>query len=543
MSNGFGRYLTAGLLLIQIPLGAANFPYRFSAPPVDVKPVQGITERVVDGKLHLRLKDFLELVLKNNTAIALTRLDVYTAADAITAAKAPYDPQFTASFQAQRSVSPQFTQISGAPTLSDLLQTSSLNYQQVLPTGETVTAGYTAVRSSSNDAFDFLNPNTFGTLSIQILQPLWRDRNNIENSGPLQIARSQLQIRSEASAASIADTVATAATQYWSAIRDRDNIGLQQQTYDRALKSYAHDKQSLELGAIASLDIFQSQSQVADRKRGLVEAEYTYKASLDGLRRLIGADLTPQFRAVDIVLEDDPSALPPRSEVHPFEQALEEALRARPEVSAAHRQIGVDDINAAIASNALKPRLDLIAQGSGSGLNGASAAVVGPLGITTPAASTGFGTTLSQTLSFAYPTYGGQLNLTLPFRNSSASAQLSDALVNKTRDRYNERQVQQQVTLDVRQAINAIELAAATIEAAITARDLSVKNVEAEQQKYELGSITAFELLDSQNQLAASESALLDANVVYQQAWISYQRATWTLLDGLGMVVDPLKVK
>jgi outer membrane protein TolC len=530
-------------MLLPATLAAASFPYRFNAPPVDIRPVQGITERVVDGKLHLRMKDFLELVLKNNTSIALTRLDVYNAVDAITAAKAPYDPQFLASFQSQRSVSPQFTQISGASTLSDLLQTSSLNYQQILPTGETVTAGYTAVRSSSNDAFDFLNPNTFGTLSIQVLQPLWRDRNNIENRGPLQIARTELQITSENSAASIADTVATAATQYWSAIRDRDNIGLQRQTYDRALKSYAHDKQSLELGAIASLDIFQSESQVADRKRGLVEAEYTYKASLDGLRRLIGADLTPQFRAIDIVLEDDPSALPPRSEVHPFEQALEEALRARPEVSASHRRVGVDDINAAIASNALKPRLDLIAQGSGSGLNGTSAAVIGPLGITTPAASTGFGTTLSQTLRFAYPTYGGQLNLTLPFRNSAASAQLSDALVNKTRDRYNERQTQQQVTLDVRQAINAIELAAATIEAAITARDLSVKNVEAEQQKYELGSITAFELLDSQNQLAASESALLDANVVYQQAWISYQRATWTLLDGLGMVLDPVKVK
>jgi outer membrane protein TolC len=531
------------LLLLQLPLGAATFPYRYQPPNVDVRPVQGINERLVDGKLHLKLKDFLELVLKNNTDIALTRLEVYNAVDAITAAKAPYDPQFSASFNAERSVSPQFTQISGAATLSDLTQTSSLSYQQILPTGETVNAGYTAVRSSTNDAFDFFNPNTFGALSLQILQPLWRDRNNIENRGPLQIARSQLQITSEISAASIADTVALAATQYWSAIRDRDNIRVERQTFDLAQKSYAHDKQALELGAIASLDIYQSESQVADRKRGLVEAEYTYKASLDGLRRLIGADLTPQFRALDIVLEDDPAALPPRSDVHPFDQALEEAMRARPELSAAHRRVGVDQINADIARNSLKPRLDLIAQGSGSGLNGLSAAVIGPLGVTTPAASTGFGTTLGQSLSFAYPTYGGALQLVLPFRNSAASAQLSDALVNKTRDRYSERQVQQQITLDVRQAINSIELAAATIEAAITARDLSVKNVDAEQQKYELGSSTAFELLGSQNQLATSESALLDANVVYQQAWISYQRATWTLLDGLGMVLDPIKVK
>jgi len=495
----------------------------------------------VDGKLHLTLKDFLELVLKNNTAIALTRLDVYTAADAVTAAKAPYDPLLTANFQALRSLSPQFTEISGAPTLSELTQTSTLNYQQVLPTGETVNVGFSAVRSSTNDAFFFYNPNTFGVLSFQVLQPLWRDWNNIENKGPLQIARTQLQITSEISSASIADTVGLAATQYWSAIRDRDNIRVQQQTYDLALKSYAHDKQALELGALASLDIYQSESQVADRKRALVEAQYTYKASLDGLRQLIGADLTPQFRAIEIVLEDDPAVLPARSAVHPFEQALEEAMRVRPEVSAATKRIHVDDVNAKIARNALKPRLDLTAQGSGSGLNGLSAPVVGPLGASTPIASTGFGTTLSQSFGFVYPSYGGALNLVLPFRNSAASAQLADALVNKTRDRYTERQVQEQVTLDVRQAINSIELAAATIEAAITARDLSVKNVEAEQQKYELGTITAFELLDSQNQLAASQSALLDANVVYQQAWISYQRATWTLLDGLGMVLDPVK--
>src|SRR5262249_21526898 len=108
-------------------------------------------------------------------------------------------------------------------------------------------------------------------------------------------------------------------------------------------------------------------------------------------------------------------------------------------------------------------------------------------------------------------------------------------------DRYTERQVQQQVTLAVRQAITAIELAKATIEAAIHARDLAKLNVEAEQQKYELGTITAFEVLDSQNRLANSENALLNSFVGYQEAYVGYQRATWTLLDGLGMVVETPK--
>ena len=54
--------------------------------------------------------------------------------------------------------------------------------------------------------------------------------------------------------------------------------------------------------------------------------------------------------------------------------------------------------------------------------------------------------------------------------------------------------------------------------------------MEAEQQKYELGTITAFEMLDSQTRLSSAESVLLNAFVGYQQAYISYQRATWTVL-------------
>jgi outer membrane protein TolC len=52
-----------------------------------------------------------------------------------------------------------------------------------------------------------------------------------------------------------------------------------------------------------------------------------------------------------------------------------------------------------------------------------------------------------------------------------------------------------------------------------------------------LGSITTFELLDSQSRLASTESALLAAYVSYQEAYINYERATWTLLDGLGFVL------
>ena len=422
-----------------------------------------------------------------------------------------------------------------------LNQNSFLDYQQLLPTGQTATATFNTTRTSTNSAFSLLNPSISGAFSFVFAQPLLQNRTGIQFKAPLEIARSQLTITSRQSEAHIADVVAAAAGQYWDAVRARDSIRVLQQALDLAQKSYERDKQALDLGALASLDIFQSQTQVAQRTTDLVQAQYGYRSSLDGLRRLIGADLTPAIRAVEIVIEDDPAALP-RAEILPYEEALAAALRVRPELDAAQRRLTIDDLNARVARNLMLPRLDLTLQGQAVGLGGNLVAVTGPLGITIPAAIGGLPDTLGQVFGFAYPSYGAGLQLTLPFRSTAARAQLADALVARTRDRYAERQIEQLIAQDVRLALNAIQLANATIEAAARARDLARKNVEAEQQKYELGTITAFEMLDSQSRLSSAESVLLNAWVGYQQAFISYQRATWKLLDGLGMVIETPKV-
>ena len=102
------------LLLALCPFAFAISPpkflhERFRGRPVEVREVEGIQDRVHDGKLYLHLKDFVALVLKNNTEINLARLDVLTAANAILNAKAPFDPSLQSSFTSTRTNSPQFS--------------------------------------------------------------------------------------------------------------------------------------------------------------------------------------------------------------------------------------------------------------------------------------------------------------------------------------------------------------------------------------------------------------------------------------------------
>lgn len=516
---------------------------RFNGQGIPVGEVEGLSDRIQDGKLHLTIHDFLTLVLRNEPGIQLNRLEVYTAVDSLIAARAPFNPTISPSFTAIRSVSPLSYSISGSgsggqftlpETINSLTQNSALTYNQLLPTGQQFQAQFYGDRSSG-DGYPY--PSIYGQLNFQLTQHLLQNRTNLQYKTPILVAKTQIQISAKTSEATITAAMAQYAGQYWDAIEAREAIRVDEQAVELARKSYEHDKQALDLGAISKLDIYQSETQVAERQRALVQAEFQYKVLLDGLRQLIGADLDPKFRNVDLVLDDEAALLPDKSAILPFDQALAAALKARPEAVAASAAITVDDLNARSSRDQLLPQLDLSVQGGSSGPGFNQLGVGSVVGLTSNTPLPGLGPTLQQVLQFKYPTYGFSVTGTFPFHNSSAQASLADALVSRTRDKYRQRQVQEQITLDVRQALHSIDLADATIGAAVRARDLARENVDAEQQKYQLGSITAFELLDSQSRLANAESALVTAYVDYQKAYIGYQRATQTLLNGFGMIV------
>jgi outer membrane protein len=521
----------------------ASLRERYRGPVVRVHEVEGIGDHVQDGKLSLRFKDFVVLVLKNSTDIHLTRLDVMTAADAVVGARSPFDPFLRLDWQTQRNQQPQFAQTAGAETLSTLSHDGQFGYNQALTTGQTVGLNFSSSRSSSNSAFNFFNPSIYSGLGFSITQPLLANRSNMQARTALKIAKTQLLIATDQSETRIADFVQQAAEQYWDATQARDNIRVAQLSVDLAQKSYDRDKMALDLGALSKLDIFQSQSQVAQRKVDLIRAQYAYREALDGLRRLIGADLNPATRNIEMVLDDDPSSLPVFS-VEAVDAAIQGALERRPEMKTAQRRYAIDDMTAKVARNSMLPRLDLGLQAGSSGMGGNQIPVSGPLGIGPSAfIPGGLGDALSQMFRFQAPYYGFSIQMTLPVRSSQAQASLADSLVNRARDQYQRRRLEQQVILEVKRATNEIEMANAQIDAAKTARDLARQNVDAQQQRYEIGGITPFELLDAQNRLATVEGSLVAAYANYQKSLVSYKRATWTLLDGMGVIVEAPAVK
>src|SRR2546423_761749 len=89
----------------------------------------------------------------------------------------------------------------------------------------------------------------------------------------------------------------------------------------------------------------------------------------------------------------------------------------------------------------------------------------------------------------------------------------------------------QNIAVQVRGAVRAIDTASKDIAATRAARDAAEKNLDAERKRYENGMTTNFQVLQIQGQLSDARVRELNALVGYNKAVADYHRAVGDLLD------------
>lgn len=489
-------------------------------PLAPLVPPQGLEDHVVNGKLVLSLDDSIRLALANNTDIHLDRYQIDLAEDNLQRVLTPFDPLLTSSYSDQRAKSPTSTQLQGASILNTLTQETQIGYSQTFQSGTNFQGLFVADKNSTNSSFNFLNPSIATTLQFTVTQPLLRNFGLFPNRAPILIAQRNLKQAHAAFLGEVSDIIQQIVGNYWNVVLARENLSVQQKSLDEAQKSYEHDKKALSLGALPPLDIYRSESQVALRRVGVIQAEYALKQAEDQFRQGIGADIDPATRVLDLEMTDRPEPLGELPNVD-IPTALARAIANRPELEAAHQALAADELSVRLAHNSLKPDLELSGFYSGNGLAGNQAGV----------GNTGLGSTLSQSFRFTYPAYGATLSLSLPVRNHNAEANLADAVVSRRHDQYEERQSNQNITLDVTTAVHALEAAKLGMEAAKVAVDLAKETLHADERKYELGTEQIFFVLDAQTQLAQAELNLIQSQVNFQLAVTQVDHATGDLLE------------
>jgi outer membrane protein TolC len=523
----------------------AYFRKHFSTPKARIElqmPVR-LSDFVVDGKLELSLRSYLELVMANNTDITIQKVTVELQRNAITREFGRFDPTLTASFNSTRTKSPSTRVLEGAATVNRLSQPANFEYQQTLQTGTEYTVGFSGSKSSTNDAFSTFNPSLSARLSFGFTQPLLRNRGSYVTRLPLLIARSRLRASEYTLRDQLLRLLSAAENAYWDVVGARENVTVQADALALREEALKRAERELELGALSELDIFLPRADKASAEIQVSQARYLLDQVEDALRKQMGADLDPQVRNFPVVLTE--TVLPPvDTGAIDREASVEKAVAMRPDLRTTLQNIETDDLSIKSATNALRPDLSLTGGYSSSGRggtfvertnifqNGGSGSTIIQ---TIPG---GFGDALDQLFGFNFPTYSFGLTLRLPIRDRAASANLANAIVQKRLDTLRARSIEQGIRLDVLNAISQVESSKEAVKLAIIARDLAQQTLEAEQKKYELGATVHFFVLDAQSRLTTAQSRLVTESIDYRRNLLNLLRVTGELLEERGVRIQ-----
>ncbi len=506
---------------------------------VELQPPARLGDYVVGEKLELSLKNYLELVMANNGDITIQKLTVEFSRDAITRAFSVFDPQALARFSTARSKSLQSgISIAGVSTAGNFIQSQlnqpiSLQYSQTLQTGTQYNVVFGDIKTSTNNSAVTLNPQVASNLNVNLLQPLIRGRGMYLSRLPISIARSRLRAADYGFEDQLIQSITAAENAYWDAVSARENLRVQEESLKLADAALKRAQKELELGATSPLEIYQPEANFANAQLAVVQAQHNLANTENALRRQMGADLDPKYQRVPLVLTEPVESLNDLSTLDP-ETAVAQGLRRRPDLKNAIQSLDADDLNLRLTNDALRPDLSFTAQYGSSALAGyAYPGYGGPTALIG-----GIGSTLGSVLGFSYPIYGFGLILRLPIRDRKASADLADALIQKKIDALRQRTAEENIRLQVLNAVNQIENSRESVKIAKIARDLAQKRVEADQKRYELGTTTLFFVLASQNDFVLAESNLLNQYINYRRNQTTLLQRTGQLLEERGIVIQ-----
>lgn len=361
------------------------------------------------------------------------------------------------------------------------------------------------------------------TLVFTISQPLLRGFGSRLNRRFIYIARNNLTISELVFRQQLIDTVAGVTRLYIDLVSLNEDVKVKEQSLRLAQRLYQDNKNKVDQGTLAPIELTRAQAQVAASQQALVQSQgLVRQQELIVLTVLTRRGLaTPSLLALRI-LPTDVVKGPGADLMPPVEDLIAEALHKRPDLASAGVQVENSRINLDASRKALLPELDIIAFFQSGTLGGATG-VVGPVG-TGPGPSNQI--------------YGAGVELSLPLRNRVAQGDAIRDAVDLRQTQVRRQQLDAQIRLEVANALVSVESARAAYAAAVQTRVLQEQSVNVEQQKFNVGLSTTYLVTQFEAYLAQARSTEVAAKAAYAKARVALDRATARILEVSGISFD-----
>jgi outer membrane protein TolC len=492
-------------------------------------------------RVDLSLDDAVKRGREKNIDIAVARVTPRLSDFSIAALEANYRPSITSSGNSQRQTQlPRLTtQGIASPTTAISQAWNAGIAQNLFNWGTLYSVNFQNSRLNSPSTTNLRNPQFQSNLAFAATQPLMRGFKIDATRASLETTRLSQKNDEISLQTTIANTDANVRNAYWDLVYAIQAVEAAQNSLDIANKLVSDNRARVEIGTLAPLDVRTSESEAANSRLTLVQAQATVRTSELALKRLIVSGTDDPVWTSSLNPTDRPPATPEPLNV---DAAIARALRERTDLQQSKNNLNISDINLRNQVDAARPQLNLTVNYGLAGLGGpyTTTAIDPTTGQIIPngnVVDSGYFDALHNIFGLSAPTFTLGFTFAYPLGQSAAQANVARSKLSLEQSQANLKALELQIATDVTSAALTVQSTLESVQAAQVARQLAQEKLSATQAKLDVGMSTNYEVVQAQRDFADAQNAELRAVANYRKALVSYETAQTVGTRAVGATV------
>lgn len=458
----------------------------------------------------LTIEDAIQRALHRNFTLEADRFDPQIAKDQIDIAQSTYLPNF--SFSASRGLS---RTAQDGTTIGTKVKTGDtrLSVSEIFPTGTTASVS-TKLDKTETSYTAAVNPAYNADLTVSLRQPLLAGAGLAVNRAPIQRARIGLERANLAYQASVLDIIQRTENAYYALAYAREQLEVRNFSLRLAERLLDEAQTRRQTGVATDLDVLQADVGVANARRGVLLGQQEVKDNEEALLALIGQfELETAIGTVS--LPAAAAALPT------FVSSYDAAKRHQPDYLAAKMALDQLELDARVAKS---NRLPDVSVGGAVGFNSFP--------------STSNSRAIDSALDRDSTSWQVDLSVNVPWGQKADRARYRQTLATLHQQEINVRALEQNIEVQVRAAVRAVETNAESVKISAQARELSEKQYELEQARFSAGLSTSRRVLEAQTDLETAKVNELQSKVALRNSYTALYRLEGSALTRYGIALQ-----
>ena len=452
----------------------------------------------------MSLEDCIQEALQHNLDVQIERIVPQISLYALNAAYSGYDPLLNLSGQHSYDK----IGVDGIPPAVSDENSFKSDVGGSLPWGMTYDFSGN-VANTYGPSYSGTNEISGGTIGVQLTQPLlknfWLDTPRLN----IRVAKNRLKYSEQSLRLQVITSVTAVETAYYELIYARESVKVQQEALNLAQTQLDQDRQRMQIGTLAQLDVQQDESQVAKSQADLISALSTLGTDQRTLKNLLTDQYSTWFNTnIQPTVE-----LTAPLRLFDLQDSWSKGMTLRPDLLQSRLDVEKQGIQLKFARNQLFPELDLVGT---YGYNGAGRE---------------FSDAFAQYDARNRPFYSYGAQLSVPLSSIGPRNQYRTAKVTLKQVLLQLKQLEQNVMVGIDNDIGVARSDYLGVEASRQARIYAESALDAEQKKYAVGKSTTFTVLQLQNTLTSDRAAEIRALADYNEALANLAKDEGTTLE------------